>query len=72
MHLRPVDIPQASYNLKMRRYTPEYMNLRDRYLRCCAEQGLREAAKVIHAPSGWRHAALKLRYFVKGLVYKFR
>lgn len=72
MNLHPAGVEEASYILKKRVYDSEYMELREKYLQCCEEQGMTAARKVINAPCGWKAAYIQARHILKGIKYRLQ
>ena len=70
--LKKLDTDVASYNLKKRTYSKDYMNLRKEYLSVCEKQGLEEAMKLINSSSKVQRMLTKLKYTLKGLAVRFK
>ena len=70
--LHDIDLETASYNIRERTYSDDYMKLRERYLLECEAGGLQQAAYLIGFPKGVRLLLERLKFFVKGFKRKFQ
>lgn len=70
--LTEMNVGDASYNVKMRVYSKEYMQTREKYLGVCRTHGLEKAAEVIGRPAGAKFAIEKFKCTVKGILAKIK
>lgn len=73
MELKSIDKEEASYNLKRRTYSEEYMKIREQYLNVFKTKGIFAAAEYLGVPvREIKKHIVMLKYWLKGLLLLIR